>query len=126
VTARKYPDLKLQQHAIVTAVAARLPGSDPDRLGELIGALKLLPQHAQELRDYLQTHRDALTSGDARGPAGLRRLLEVLAAEYPGVQRMRCGRCKAQVRLPYRKDGASICGNCYRRTRFKVCVRSAS
>jgi len=123
VTARKYPDLQQLQHAIVTAVAARLLDADLGRLAELVAAVTLLPTHAQELVDYMHTHPDALTSGDARGPAGLRKLLDVLAAEYPGVQRMCCHRCKAQVRLPYRRDGASICGNCYQQTRFKVCVR---
>ena len=123
MTARRYPDLHGLHDAIVTAVAARLPDADPDRLGGLIAAMKLLPRHAQELLDYMHTHPDALTSGDARGPAGLRGLLDVLAAEYPGVKRMCCHRCNAQVRLPYRRDGASVCGNCYRQTRFKVCVR---
>jgi hypothetical protein len=36
---------------------------------------------------------------------------------------MRCNGCGAQTRLPYRKDGASICGNCYRRVHLKICVR---
>ena len=50
-------------------------------------------------------------------------LLDVLATEHPGVQRMRCHRCGAQRALPYRSDGASICGRCYRQTHLKVCVR---
>ena len=91
---------------------SQLPGADPDRLAEQIAALRLLPSHALSLLAHLQAHPDALTSGAATGPAALRRLLDVLAAEHPGVQRMRCHRCGAQRALPYRKDGASICGNC--------------
>jgi hypothetical protein len=64
-----------------------------------------------------------LTSGEATGPSALRSLLDVLAVEHPGVQRMRCHRCGAQRALPYRRDGASICGRCYTQTHLKVCVR---
>ena len=70
-----------------------------------------------------RSHPDALTSGEATGPSALRALLDALAAEHPGVQRMRCHRCGAQRALPYRRDGGSICGSCYRRTHLKVCVR---
>lgn len=109
--------------AIAAVVASHLPGADTDRLAAQIAALELLPAHARGLVAYLQTHPDALTSGEANGPSALRRLLEVLAAEHPTVQPMRCHRCGAQTRLPYRVDGASICGNCYRQTHLKVCVR---
>ena len=91
-----------------------------------IPALRLLPALASGLQAYLQTHPDALTSGKATGPSALRRLLDVLAADHPTVQRMRCHRCGAQARFPYRKDGASICCNCYRRMHWKVCVRAAA
>lgn len=108
---------------IATVVAARLPGADVDRLTGQIAALKLLPHHAGDLLEYLDAHPEALTSGAATGPSALRRLLDVLAADHPAVQRMRCNGCRAQTRLPYRRDGASICGNCYRRAHLKVCVR---
>lgn len=108
---------------IATVVAARLPAADIDRLTGQIAALKLLPHHAGDLLEYLEAHPEALTSGAATGPPALRRLLDVLAADHPAVQRMRCNGCGAQTRLPYRKDGASICGNCYRRTHQQVCVR---
>lgn len=108
---------------VVAAMAMLLPDADTNRLAAHIAALKLLPRQATGLLAYVKTHPDALTSGDATGPSALRRLLEVLAADHPAVQRMRCHRCGTQTRLPYRKDGASICGNCYRQTRFKMCVR---
>ncbi|MDT5133674.1 MAG: hypothetical protein QOE41_2985, partial [Mycobacterium sp.] len=79
--------------------------------------------HAAGLVQHLQSHPDALTSGEATGPSALRALLDVLAAEHPGVQRARCHSCGAQRVLPYRQDGASICGRCYSRTHRKVCVR---
>ena len=60
--------------------------------------MKLLPAHAGDLLEYLQAHPEALTSGAATGPSALRRLLDVLAAEHPGVQRMRCHGCGAQER----------------------------
>jgi ribosomal protein S27AE len=99
---------------IAAAVGAPLPEADTERLASQIAALKLLPAHARGLLAHLQTHPDALTSGEATGPSALGRLLDALAADHPVVQRMRCNRCGAQTRLPYRKDGASICGNCHR------------
>jgi hypothetical protein len=36
---------------------------------------------------------------------------------------MRCGRCGAEKALPYRRDGGSVCGRCYRQTHLKVCGR---
>jgi len=53
----------------------------------------------------------------------LRRLLDVLAADHPAVKWMCCDGCGAQMPLPYRKDGASICDSCYRYAHLKVCVR---
>ena len=108
---------------IAAILAPRLPDASPEQLTTQISALKLLPAHAAGLVRHLQSHPDALTSGEATGPSALRALLDVLAAEHPGVQRMRCHRCGAQRALPYRRDGASICGICYRRTHLKVCVR---
>src|SRR5260370_23152703 len=52
--------------------------------------------------------------------SALRALLDVLAVEHPGVQRMRCHRCGAPRALPYRRDGASICGRCYSQTHRKM------
>lgn len=108
---------------ITAAAASLLSDADTDRLAAQITGLKLLPAHAGGLLAYLQTHPDALTSGEATGPSALRRLLDVLAADHPAVQRMRCHRCAAQTRLPYRRDGASICCSCYRQTHLKMCVR---
>jgi hypothetical protein len=123
VTPRR-PDTVGHNLAVIAAmVASHLPDADTDRLAAQIAALELLPAHARGLVAYLQTHPDALTSGEPTGPSALRRLLDVLAAEHATVQRMHCHRCGAQTRLPYRKDGASICGNCYRQTHLKVCVR---
>ena len=108
---------------IAEVLAPLLPGANPDRLAAQIAALRLLPAHARGLLAHLQAQPDALTSGAATGPAALRALLDVLAAEHPGVQRIRCHKCGAQGALPYRRDGGSICGPCYRRTHRKVCVR---
>ena len=109
--------------AVAAVVASQLPSADPEWLTGQIAALKLLPRHARGLFAYLQAHQDALTSGEATGPSALRALLDVLATEHPAVQRVRCHRCGAQRRLPYRRGGASICGRCYAQTHLKVCVR---
>jgi recombinational DNA repair protein (RecF pathway) len=109
--------------ATVAVLAPQLPGADPERLAAQIEALKLLPAHARGLLAHLQAHPDALASGEATGPSALRALLDVLATEHPAVQRVRCHRCGAQRRLPYRRGGASICGRCYAQTHLKVCVR---
>jgi hypothetical protein len=88
-----------------------------------VTALTLLRAHAGGLLRHLQSHPDALTSGEATGPAALRALVDALVAEHPVVQRIRCHGCGAQKRLPYRRDGASICGSCYRKTHLKLCRR---
>jgi hypothetical protein len=104
-------------------LAARLPGATHEQLTIQVRALTLIPAHAAGLLQHLQSHPDALTSGEATGPAALRALLDALAADHPAVQRIRCHGCGAQKRLPYRRDGASVCGGCYRKTHLKVCVR---
>jgi hypothetical protein len=109
--------------ATAAELAPQLPGADPERLAAQVEALKLLPAHARGLLAHLQAHPDALTSGEATGPSALRALLDVLATEHAVVQRIRCHRCGAQRRLPYRRGGASICGRCYAQTHLKVCVR---
>lgn len=109
--------------ATVAVLAPQLPGADPERLAAQVEALKLLPAHARGLLAHLQAHPDALTSGEATGPSALRALLDVLATEHAVVQRIRCHRCGAQRRLPYRRGGASICGRCYAQTHLKVCVQ---
>jgi len=108
---------------IAEVLARRIPGADVDRLTARIAELKLSLRHAVGLLAHLEAHPDALSSGDATGSAALRRLLDVLAADHPAVQRMRCHNCGAQTELRYRRDGASICGGCYRQTHMKVCVR---
>src|SRR6476620_852628 len=104
-------------------MAARLPRADVDRLNGQVPGLKLFPRHGGDLLAHLEAHRGSLASGAAIGPSALRRLLDVLAADHPAVQRMCCNGCGAQTRLPYRKDGASICDSCYRYAHLKVCVR---
>lgn len=108
---------------IAELLAARLPGANRVRLTAQVEALSLSTAHATGLLRHLQSHPDATSSGAATGPAALRALLEVLAAEHSGVQRIRCHGCGACKRLPYRRDGASICGNCYRKTHLKTCIR---
>lgn len=98
-------------------------GEAPERILDVITQLRWRPSHADALLGYLREHPDALTSGAADGPAALRKLLEVLAEEYAVVQRMRCGRCHSERRLPYRWDGVSICGACYRRVHVDVCTQ---
>ena len=104
-------------------MAARLPGADVDRLTGQIAGLKLLPRHVGDLLAHLEAQAGSLASGAAIGPSALRRLLDVLAADHPAVKRMCCDGCGAQMPLPYRKDGASICDSCYRYAHLKVCVR---
>jgi len=123
MTRRKHQTAGHSPADIAAVLAPRLPDASPELLTTQIAALKLLPAHAVGLVQYLQAHPDALTSGEATGPSALRALLDVLAVEHPGVQRMRCHRCGAQRALPYRRDGASICGGCYSQTHRKVCVR---
>lgn len=108
---------------IAALLAARLPSANRARLTAQVEALNLTAAHATGLLRHLQSHPDATASGAATGPAALRALLDVLAAEHPGVQRVRCHGCGAEKRLPYRRDGASICGRCYRLTHLKLCVR---
>jgi hypothetical protein len=108
---------------IAALLADRLPGADRGRLSAQVEALNLTAAHTGGLLRHLRSHPDALTSGAAAGPAALRALLDVLATQYPGVQRVRCHGCGEAKRLPYRRDGASICGSCYRRTHLKVCGR---
>jgi hypothetical protein len=123
MTRRKHQTAGQSPADIAAVLARRLPDASPERLITQIAALKLLPAHAAGLVQYLQSHPEALTSGEATGPSALRALLDVLAVEHPGVQRMRCHRCGKQRALPYRRDGASICGRCYSQTHLKVCVR---
>ena len=108
---------------ITALLADRLPGASRARLTAHVDSLNLTAAHATGLLRHLKSHPDALTSGSATGPAALRALLDVLATEYPAVQPVRCHGCGAQKRLPYRRDGASICGSCYRKSHLKVCVR---
>lgn len=108
---------------IAAVLAPQLPDASLEHLTTRVAGLSLLPSHAAGLLEYLRSHPDALTSGEATGPSALRALLDVLAAEYPGVQRTRCHGCGAQRALPYRRKGASICGRCYSRAHLKVCVR---
>ena len=117
------PDTGNTSDDIAALLAGRLPGADRGRLSAQIEALTLTAAHAMGLLAHLRSHPDALSSGAATGPAALRALLDVLAAEHPGVQRVRCHGCGARKRLPYRQDGASICGSCYRQTHLKVCGR---
>ncbi|MDT5186071.1 MAG: hypothetical protein QOF88_3872 [Mycobacterium sp.] len=123
MTRRKHQPAEQSPADIAAVLAPRLPDARPERLITQIAALKLLPAHAAGLVQHLRSHPDALTSGEATGPSALRALLDVLAAEHHGVQRMRCHRCGAQRALSYRRDGGSICGSCYRRTHLKVCGR---
>ena len=117
------PDRGNSSVEIAALLAARLPGADRGRLSAQVEALNLTATHTDGLLKHLRLHPDALSSGAATGPAALRALLDVLAAEHPGVQRARCHGCGAEKRLPYRRDGASICGSCYRLTHLKLCVR---
>ena len=112
MTRRKHQTADHSPADIAAILAPRLPDASTELLTTQIAALRLLPAHATGLAEYLQAHPDALTSGEATGPSALRALLDVLAVEHPGVQRMRCHRCGAQRALPYRRDGASICGRC--------------
>ena len=123
MTRRKHQTAEHRPADIAAILAPRLPDASTELLTTQIAALRLLPAHASGLAEYLQAHPDALTSGEATGPSALRALLDVLAVEHPGVQRMRCHRCGAQRALPYRRDGASICGRCYTQTHRKMCVR---
>jgi hypothetical protein len=123
MTRTKTPPAGHSYADIAAVLAPRLSDADPERLSDQIAAMKLLPAHAAGLATHLRSHPDALTSGVATGPSALRALLDILAAEYAGVQRMRCGRCGTEKTLPYRRDGASICSRCYRQTHLRVCVR---
>ena len=110
MTRREHPVTGHSTADIAAILAPRLPDASLERLTAQIATLKLLPAHAAGLVQYLRSHPDALTSGEATGPPALRALLDALAVEHPGVQRMRCHRCGAQRALPYRRDGGSICG----------------
>ena len=110
---------------IAAVVAARLPGADVDRLTGQIAGLKLFPRHVGDLLAHLEAHPGSLASGAAIGPSALRRLLDVPAADHPAVKRMCCDGCGAQTRLPYRKDGASICDSCYRHAHLKFACAAA-
>lgn len=108
---------------ITAVISTQLPDADPCRIAEQLASLELLPAHTAQLLTHLLAHPDALTSGNSSGPTGMRRLLDLLAAEHPSVQRARCHRCRAVRALPYRADGAAICGRCYNRTHRITCVR---
>lgn len=123
MTSRPPPTPEDTCAGIATLLTQRIPGSDPDRLHTQIVALGLLPVHARRLLTYLTEHRDALTAGDPAGPAALRKLLDLLAAEHPSVRRMHCHHCGKVRTLPYRGDGAAICRSCYNKTRLTICVR---
>jgi len=122
VTGRPPPNAEDSCAEIAALLNQRIPGSDPDRLHTLIAALGLLPVHAYRLLTYLTEHRDALTAGDPAGPMALRKLLDLLAAEHPGVRRVHCHHCGKVRTLPYRDDGAGICRSCYNKTRLTICV----
>lgn len=108
---------------LAEVLATRLPTAGLEGLTEQIGALHLTTPQARAVLDHLRARPDALTSGSSEGPAGLARLLDALAEKYPEVRRMQCGRCGAERRLPYRRDGARICNRCYNHTLLKTCVR---
>lgn len=108
----------------VAAMLARLlPGSDPDRLAAQLTGLRIRAQHLTALATHLADHPDTLSSGRSDGPACLRRVLDMLALEHPGVRRAQCGTCGSSGRLPYRVNGTGLCATCYRRMHLKTCVR---
>lgn len=123
MTSRPPPNAEDTCAEIAALLTQRIPGSDTDRLHTQIAALGLLPAHARRLLIYLNEHPDALTAGDPAGPAALRKLLDLLASEHPGVQRMRCGSCGDERKLPYRQDKVSICSRCYNKKREQICMR---
>ncbi len=123
MTSRPPPNAEDTCAEIVALLTERIPGSDPDRLHTQIAALGLLPANARRLLTYLSEHPGALTAGDPAGPAVLRTLLDLLAAEHPSVRRVHCHRCGKVRTLPYRDDGAGICRSCYNKTRLTTCVQ---
>lgn len=123
MTSRPPPNIEDTCAEIAALLTQRIPGSDPDRLVAQIAALGLLPAPARRLLIYLTEHRDALTAGDPAGPTVMRKLLDLLAAEYPSVRRVHCHRCGTERTLPYRDDGAGICRSCYNIKRLTTCVR---
>src|SRR5258705_11693751 len=108
MTRRKHQTADHSPADIAAILAPRLPDASTELLTTQIAALRLLPAHATGLAEYLQAHPDALTSGEATGPSALPALLDVLAVEHPGVQRMPCHRSVLQCSLPDRRDRASI------------------
>lgn len=123
MNSRPLPNAEDTCAEIAALLTRRIPGSDPDCLVAQIAALGLLPGHARRLLIYLSEHGDALTAGDPAGPAALRKLLDLLAPEHPGVRRIHCHHCGKVRTLPYRHDGAGICRSCYNKTRLSICVR---
>ncbi|MDV6278651.1 hypothetical protein R3Q06_35310, partial [Rhodococcus erythropolis] len=124
MTSRPPPNAEDTCAEIAALLTRRIPEADPERLHTQITALGLLPAHARRLLTYLNEHANALTSGDPAGPTALRKLLDLLAAEHPGVRRMRCGSCGDDDRkLPYRQDKVSICSRCYNKKREQICMR---
>lgn len=108
---------------LAALLAAKLCGAGVDELTEQIADLHLTIPQARAVLDHLRAHPDALTSGHSGGPPGLERFLGALADTHPDVRRMRCSRCDAERRLPYRRAGTRICSRCYDSTLLKPCVR---
>jgi hypothetical protein len=89
----------------------------------VLSGLRLGPRRAQQLRDHLATHPDALTSGNSDGPAVLMRLLDALAPMHPQVERVRCVTCGETRRLRRQARGGRVCGRCHAADSVEQCVR---
>jgi hypothetical protein len=118
--------IERERGLIVDALTSRLPAGVLTRedLAGVVAGLGLGLTRARQLREYLNVHPDALSSGRSDGPAARIRLLQHLAEAFPEhVQPARCVRCGRTGRLERRMDDQRGCGTCYARASSRPCVR---
>ncbi|WP_280255706.1 hypothetical protein [Nocardia wallacei] len=89
-----------------------------------VAAAAKTPRTLAVLRDHLETHPTALTSGDPAVPPVVCTFITVLAATGAAAVLPRCSRCrKPAKRLSKSVEGARICTSCLRRETAEPCGR---
>ena len=113
----------------ITHLTAAVPALDADTAKAALEAAVPIPvrgaaRFLEELTGHMDTHPDALTSGDSRCPPVLIRLTHVLHDAGHPVVRPGCAHCgKTVTNLRQLRPEGRICGTCDARSRLATCAR---
>ncbi len=113
----------------ITHLTAAVPALDADTAKAALEAAVPIPvrgaaRFLEELTGHMDTHPDALTSGDSRCPPLLLRLTHVLHDAGHPVVRPGCAHCgKTVTNLRQLRPEGRICGTCDARSRSATCAR---